>query len=171
MILVQDNFLPKLHLNFFTQLAASAPSEHLSVHKIWKMLFISSNKQDSTIIELGPFWEDTYKRIQHFIKQERNIDIFPYCARLQVCDETYAIYKHKDGSVRDNPLEKSYSSIIYINDIWDNTHGGELNFSERSIEPVYNRLVFYSRDEAHEVLPPKKVWSKPRAIVMFSWDS
>jgi Rps23 Pro-64 3,4-dihydroxylase Tpa1-like proline 4-hydroxylase len=171
MILVQDNFLPNSHLSFFKQLSASVTAEYLSAYKIWKKFFISENKHNSTIVEFGPFWEDTCERIQRFVKQDHDLDIFPYCARLQVCHETHAIYKHKDGPVRNNPLEKSYSSILYINDIWDNTHGGEIRFSEKSIEPVYNRLVFYSRDEAHEVLPPKKDWSKPRAIVMFSWDS
>ncbi len=171
MILIRDNFLPETHLSFFKQLASSVPIEYLSAHKIWKQLFISENKYDSTILELGPFWEDTFKRIQCFIKQEQDIDIFPYCARLQVSHETHAVHKHRDGPVRDNDLSSSYSSILYINDVWDNTHGGEISFSDRTIDPIYNRLVFYSRDEAHEVLPPRKSWSKPRAIVMFSWDS
>lgn len=171
MILTQDNFLPETHLSFFKKIASEAPKDHLSVYKIWKLLFLSESKHSPTIIDLGPFWEDTYKRIQRFIKQEQNIDVFPYCARLQVSHETYVINKHRDGPVRGNDLSNSYSSIIYINDVWDNTHGGELSFSDKTIEPVYNRLVFYSRNEAHEVLPPKKSWSKPRAIVMFSWDS
>lgn len=171
MILTQDNFLPQQHLSFFKQLAADSPTEYLNVYKIWKTLFISENKYNSTIIELGPFWEDTCKRIQRFVKQECNIDIFPYCARLQVSLDTHVINRHRDGPVRNNDLSNSYSSIIYINDVWDSTFGGEINFSDRTIDPVYNRLVFYSRNEAHEVLPPKKPWSKPRAIVMFSWDS
>lgn len=171
MILVQDDFLPESHLIFFKQLADSVPTEYLSAHKIWKKLFISENKHNSTIIELGPFWESTCTRIQRFIKEEHDLDIFPHCARMQVCHETYFIGMHTDGPVRSNDRANSYSSIIYINDAWDNTHGGEINFSDGSIDPTYNRLVFYSRDEAHEVLPPKKQWSKPRAIIMFSWDT
>jgi hypothetical protein len=171
MILIQDNFLPNSHLNFFKQITAIVPTEYLAAHKVWKKLFISENKYNSTIIELGPFWENTCNRIQSFIKEKHDMDIFPHCARIQVCHETYFIGKHRDGAVRGNDLENSYSSIIYLNDTWDNTHGGEINFSEKAIDPIYNRLVFYSRDEAHEVLPPKKQWSKPRAIIMFSWDT
>jgi Rps23 Pro-64 3,4-dihydroxylase Tpa1-like proline 4-hydroxylase len=171
MIAIQDNFLPEAYLTFFKKQAANVPNWHLAIYGIWKNFFISEHKYISTLPDFGPIWHSASINIQTYIKEEHGINIYPYCARLQVCQETHRIMKHRDGVVRDSSLENSYSSIIYINDSWDNTHGGEIEFSETAIEPVYNRLVFYSRDELHSVLPPKKEWSKPRAIVMFSWDS
>jgi hypothetical protein len=171
MISIQDNFLPETHLSFFKKQVTDVPNGYLSMYGVWKKLFISENKNISTIVDLGPLWHTTCVLIQNYAKTEHGINIYPYCARLQVCHETYSIMNHRDDVVRDSSLENSYSSIIYINDEWDNTCGGEIEFSGTAIEPVYNRLVFYSRDELHCVLPPKKEWSKPRAIVMFSWDS
>lgn len=170
MLYVQDNFLPESHLRFFKSIAEGVTNEYLLEHKMWKKVFISENKYNSTVNQLGLIWENTCNRIQTFAKEKIGMDIFPYCFRLQVTHETHHIRKHQDGSVRGSELKNSFSSIIYINDTWDSTHGGEIIFSDRKIEPVYNRLVFYSRDEAHEVFPAKKQWSKPRAIVMCSWD-
>lgn len=167
MIVIRDNFLPESYLRFFKRQAADA----IVTIGLWNKIFISPDKNVSTIYEFGPLWHSTCIMIQTFVKQEYNIKIYPYCARVQVCHETRGFGEHRDAPVRDSSSNASYSSIIYINDTWDSDCGGEINFSGKLVDPVYNRLLFFSRDEIHYVLPPKKKWSKPRATIMFSWDS
>jgi Rps23 Pro-64 3,4-dihydroxylase Tpa1-like proline 4-hydroxylase len=171
MISIQDNFLPAAYLSFFKKQAGAVSTDYLAAHGIWKNFYISENKNISTLINFGPIWQLTCNYIQAYAKEKHDINIYPYCARLRVSHETHRIMEHRDGTVRDSSLQHCYSSIIYINDKWDATCGGEIKFTNTVIKPIYNRLVFYSRDELHSVLPPKKEWIKPRAIVLFSWDS
>jgi len=70
----------------------------------------------------------------------------------QYHSKKHKIIPHLDQAVNGKTSKQSFTSIIYMHDVWKDSWGGELVFlNKQSILPKPNRLVIYSRDEEHWV--------------------
>jgi len=70
----------------------------------------------------------------------------------QYHSKKHKIIPHLDQAVNGKTSKQSFTSIIYMHDVWEDNWGGELVFlNKESILPKPNRLVIYSRDEEHWV--------------------
>ncbi len=63
------------------------------------------------------------------------------------------VQEHTDPPLGGQTAEQSFTSILYMHDTWEENYKGEIVFSkdESTFLPKPNRLLIYSRDEAHRV--------------------
>ncbi|WP_242602035.1 2OG-Fe(II) oxygenase [Legionella yabuuchiae] len=85
--------------------------------------------------------------------------------------------KHIDQFL--NTQDRKISCVYYLNSDWQPEHGGELliyNLQDEllaTIQPVGNRMICFSSDLPHEVLPTKAIrysitgWLKTRSAIPF----
>ena len=120
--------------------------------------------------KLGIAWAMTCKNIQQFFYDQLSVAVSPYSLRYQCMTDQYIINPHLDGPVRDKSLDSCYSSIVYLNDEWDETLGGNFEIEGNSVASLPNRLVIYSRDTEHWVSPALSKWNLPRQMLLISWS-
>lgn len=120
--------------------------------------------------KLGIVWAITCKKIQQFLSDNLQISASPYSLRYQCITDNYTIHPHKDGCIREKSIDKCYTTIVYLNDEWDETLGGNFETAGNSVVSLPNRLVIYSRDEEHSVSPPVNKWNTPRQLLLVSWS-
>ena len=61
------------------------------------------------------------------------------------------VIQHYDNTLAGSTNKKSFTSLLYMHDTWEDTWGGELTFlnDKKPILPKPNRLMIYSREEEH----------------------
>ncbi len=84
---------------------------------------------------------------------------------IQSYEYHYAIYnegsfykRHVDQFSNDD--RRKYSMVLYLNEDWEESHGGELMLytadAEIKIQPVAGRVLFFNSELEHEVLEAKR---------------
>ena len=72
---------------------------------------------------------------------------------FQYHSDKHKVIQHYDNTLAGSTNKKSFTSLLYMHDTWEDTWGGELTFlnDKKPILPKPNRLMIYSRDEEHWV--------------------
>lgn len=172
MISVADNFLSVMELEYHrTMVLAKVNVSTLKQLGMWVHSHeIESGKITDIHYKLGVIWKITAEKIQEHFKNNLGMDVLPYSFRYQCMTDEYIIHPHRDGEVRQKSIDNCYTSIVYLNDEWEETLGGNFEIEGNSIVSLPNRLVIYSRDEEHWVSPALSKWNLPRQMLLISWS-
>jgi len=172
MISVSDNFLSSPELEYHRNILLSkVNTDTLQSIGMWMNSYeMESGDSKDIHKKLGIVWKTTCEKIQTYFLDTLNIEVEPYSIRYQCMTDRYVIHPHLDGSVREKSLDASYTSILYLNDTWDESLGGNFEIDNISLASLPNRLIIYSRDELHSVSKPTKEWKIPRMLLLVSWN-
>lgn len=172
MISVADNFLSAMELEYHrTMVLAKVNVSTLKQLGMWVHSHeIESGKMTGIHYKLGLIWKITTEKIQEHFKNTLGMDVLPYSFRYQCMTDEYIIHPHRDGEVRQKSIDNCYTSIVYLNDEWDETLGGNFEIEGNSVVSLPNRLVIYSRDTEHWVSPALSKWNLPRQMLLISWS-
>lgn len=172
MISIADDFLSAMELEFHrTMIIGKLDVSTLKQFGMWMQTYqIDSGKDTDIHYKLGVIWKITAEKIQKHFKEVLGIDVLPYSFRYQCMTDDYTIHPHKDGEVREKSIDNCYTSIVYLNDEWDDTLGGNFEIHGHSVVSAPNRMVIYSRDEEHWVSPALTNWKIPRQMLLISWS-
>ncbi len=92
------------------------------------------------------------RSIKQYMIEDMNL-INPLARMMwyQYHSNKHKIIPHVDQAVNGKTSKQSFTSLLFMHDIWEDSWGGELTFlnGNKSILPKSNRLVIYSRDEEH----------------------
>jgi hypothetical protein len=172
MLVVKDNFLQDNVFELLTcQFQNKINLNALHQTKSW-MEFKNYDEADVSKIksDLGIAVYITLINIQKFFKEELQLNANPFSIRFQSTVPGYISHTHKDGSVRNYPLESSYTSILYTHKDWSPETGMNFYTDTQEIIPFSNRLLIYSRDIAHGVNEAKIDSGQIRNVFLISWS-
>jgi len=172
MLSVADDFLSAMELEYHrTILLSKVDVSTLKKFGMWMHSHeIESGKDLDIHHKLGMIWKITAEKIQQYFRDTLGVDVTPYSLRYQCMTDEYTIHPHRDGEVRQKSIDKCYTSIVYLNDEWDESLGGNFEVNDHSVASLPNRLVIYSRDEEHWVSPALTKWKMPRQMLLVSWS-
>ena len=170
MLSVADDFLSAMELEYHrTVLTSKVDASTLKKFGMWMHSHeIESGQLNDIHYKLGVIWKITAEKTQNYFKDVLGVDVVPYSFRYQCTNSGYTIHPHKDGSVRNKSIDNCYSSIVYLNDEWDESLGGNFEVDTRSVSSLPNRMVIYSRDEEHWVSKALQDWKIPRMLLLIS---
>lgn len=172
MFYIEDNFLPKKEFELLRDIIPKRYVSNLDKHRG------VGAYESARLIHHDPYanWEEgcnflspaarpaMEKTIAAFKSQ--GIDPLNYSMWFSYTFDGMRFAAHMDSGLRRSNRYHSYTSIFYTSD-WQPGWGGELVIGspvldadnklisvepEHVIQPLPNRLVFFSRDEPHEVL-------------------
>lgn len=172
MIYVEDNFLPQ---DQFLTLRDTITKRYVPGHfksEAEKLGYESQrltwHNQDADWLEgcrfLGIAAVPAIEKIIKTFKAQ-NINPLNYSVWFAYTFNNTGVVAHRDGALRFSTREHTYTSLLYTSD-WQEGWGGELVFGNpiidnnkklvsveayKTINPIPNRMVFFSRDEVHEV--------------------
>lgn len=172
MISVADNFLSAMELEYHrTMVLAKVNVSAIKQLGMWKHSHeVESGQLNDIHYKLGVIWKITAEKTQNYFKDVLGVDVVPYSFRYQCINSDYIIHPHKDGSVREKSIDNCYSSIVYLNDEWDESLGGNFEVHSESVPSLPNRMIIYSRDEEHWVSKALQDWKIPRMMLLISWS-
>lgn len=172
MLSVADDFLSAMELEFHrTMVLGKVDVSTLKQFGMWMHSYeIESGSAADIHYKLGVIWKITAEKIQRHFKEVLELDVLPYSFRYQCMTDEYTIHPHRDGKVREKSIDNCYTSIVYLNDDWNENLGGNFEIQDVSIVSLPNRLVIYSRDEEHWVSPALDKWKLPRQLLLISWS-
>lgn len=101
---------------------------------------------------LGRMIPEVTEAMRSYLITDLNLkDPLPYHFWFQYHGLHHNTGPHHDGAVRDNPLDRSISTLLYTHATWEEDWGGELCTHGTELLTKPNRIVTYSRDEEHWV--------------------
>ncbi len=175
MIVCQDDFLSTDNFQELNTCILNRFNTTLKEHTIWcsenfpekpvqlvvrqlpiRTRFESFGDEDYTRLEflLGLPIVSITKIIQQYMINELQIkNPKPSSIWFQYMHNKQIVRKHLDGALGGNSLSKSFTSLLYAHEQWEDTWGGEVYIADQSYLPKPNRLVIYSRDNPHGVNP------------------
>jgi hypothetical protein len=170
MVVYKDNFFDKLNFQFLQNLVNnSIDLATLNAQGQWK----KSSEYYSTDLaviknQLGNVYYHIFQKVKIFGQELTGYNLGLCSFRLQATLEDYIIDAHRDNDITGQGLDKSFSSIIYLHNSWNKDLGGEFYTPDIDVEPLPNRLLWYSRDELHGVRTGSN-WVEPRRMMLLSW--
>ena len=170
MLVYKDNFFNELTFHFLKNLVSNSIDwPTLKSQGQWKT---SSEHHSSDLAVIkqkyGNIYYNIFQQVKTFGEELTGFNLTLHSFRLQATLEEYIIDAHHDRDITGKGLEYSFSSIVYLHDSWNKQLGGEFYTPNTEVEPVPNRMLWYSRDELHGVRPGKN-WTEPRRMMLLSW--
>jgi Rps23 Pro-64 3,4-dihydroxylase Tpa1-like proline 4-hydroxylase len=171
MITYQDDFFDSLSFKFLQSLIDnSIDYQALELEHQWKR-HSDYYSSDLSVIkqQYGAVYYSIFQKVKLFSEELTNSELGFHSFRLQATTDNKVSYLHYDRDITQQGPENSFTSIIYLHKTWNADYGGQFYTNNISIDPVPNRLVFYSRDEYHGVMPANASWPEPRKLILLSW--
>lgn len=170
MLTYKDSFFDDLNFQFLKNLVNNSIDWNtLNTEGQWKKN-LDYYSDDLSIIrkQFGNIYHNIFQQVKTFGEQLMGYNLGFHSFRLQATLEDYIIDLHRDRDITGKGREYSFSSIVYLHDSWNKQLGGEFYTPDIEVEPVPNRMLWYSRDELHGVRPGQN-WTEPRRMMLLSW--
>lgn len=171
MITFRDNFFDAASLNFLQNLIDNTiDHSSLKLYGQWKKNRDYYSPDLSVIKQhYGPIYHNIFDKVKVFAEDVTGCQLGFHSFRLQATLDSFVTDLHYDKDITQQGPDSSFTSIVYLHKAWDSSYGGQFYTENIAIDPMPNRLVFYSRDEHHGVKSGTAAWPEPRKLILLSW--